>query len=600
MIRIPLFMICFMGVVWGLRVNADTSCTPYYIPSRLLIGSEGRVVMEGGANNVRAGAAANANKLGQLPPGSTFRVVDGPVCGGGDTWVRVDNGAGLIGWTVEIIEGRYALEPNVSVLPPAVFGPGPVDYGGIHFELNGDLATQVEAKFLLSEQVKAQTLPPHIEFTFTPTNPGQFPFMTLRVMSAQSFNNLYLTSISRLASFLANPGSDPINIPTEMAAFVTDWATIRQHTQIVPFGSGQVFRGFSTIWQDATAPSDFLIYAAHGLSNDGQYYIQADFFTYYYDLSIYQPPEGSRDDMDSYIKNFHANIDYTIDAARDEDFTPRPSQIDALLASLTIAPGTLGEVIAQASVVAGYVAPTQEAMFIKQTEQANAAATVYAQNTATQVALAPALTATADARCGVLDTRLHVGQNARQAMSGNSSLRVRDAAGGTVIPETFLYPGDVVMVLEGPVCVDEVNWWRVTSAQAGWTGWIAESKDDNYYMSLIPPTPTPYPTRVPATAIPDYKCTYRPNSGDERASLVPRQGGEWQYYLFYEDYKAVGRYTDNNGETWYLFSPQSSLYGFADGGGSVHNRSFWGSFASGSGCSRLPEVYGSMIERSYD
>lgn len=611
--QMTIFMVGLMGIAWGLRVDAQTSCTPYYIPSRLLIGSQGRVVMEGGANNVRAGAAANAERLGQLPPGSTFSVIDGPLCRDGNTWVKVDNGAGLVGWTVEIIEGRYALEPNVTIIPPAVFGPGPVDYAGIHFELDPNLATQVEAKFLLSEQFKAQTLPPHVEFSFTPTNPGELPFYTLRVMSAQSFNNLYLTTVPRLATFLANPGSDPINIPSEMYAFTSDWGPIHQHEQAVSFGSGQAYRGFSTIWHDAYYPSDFLIYTAHGLSHDGLYYIQADFITYYYDLSIYQPPTDNRDEMPAYVESFHENIWNTIQSARDEDFTPRPSQVDALLASLTIAPGALSEVIAQADVVATAVAPTQAAIFAKQTEQANASATAYMAQTATQsvvgpiqtqtqAAIAPALTATADARCGILDTRLQVGQDARQALSGNSSLRVRDAAGGKAIPETFLYPGDVVMVLEGPVCVEEVNWWRVRSTEEGWTGWVAESMEDNYYMSLIPPSPTPRPPAPEPTAYPDYNCEYTASRHtEERALLEPRSNGMWQYYLFPTDtYYAMGRHEDTEGVIWYLFRPTSRLTGFPDGGGNWHNRSFWLNRASGSGCSDVPYTPGFTIERTFD
>ena len=70
-------------------------------------------------------------------------------------------------------------------------------------------------------------------------------------------------------------------------------------------------------WQDGLYPSDVLVNSVLGLSDDGQYYIQATFSTYCKDLSIYNPPTDNRDDPNllALLEPFHKNITDTIAAA---------------------------------------------------------------------------------------------------------------------------------------------------------------------------------------------------------------------------------------------------------------------------------------------
>ena len=45
----------------------------------------------------------------------------------------------------------------------------------------------------------------------------------------------------------------------------------------------------------------------------------------------------------------------------------------------------------------------------------------------------------------------------------------------------LLYPGSVVRVIEGPVCVGGLVYWKVESQPAG-TGWTAEGDGREYYL----------------------------------------------------------------------------------------------------------------------
>lgn len=108
-----------------------------------------------------------------------------------------------------------------------------------------------------------------------------------------------------------------------------------------------------------------------------------------------------------------------------------------------------------------------------------------AEDTAVATATQPATTS---ADCD-LPPRLVVGQNARVTIDTPS--RVRDVAGlnGTQVGQ--INPIDTVLVVDGPVCLDGINWWRVSVGST--TGWTAEGLDGEYFLESIAPTPTPVP-----------------------------------------------------------------------------------------------------------
>lgn len=83
-------------------------CDPA-LPPRLARNEIGRV-SPGYANNLRAQPLRSGEKVGEIPGGQTFTVLDGPQCGDGLTWWFVAYN-GVNGWTVEGQSGEYFLIP---------------------------------------------------------------------------------------------------------------------------------------------------------------------------------------------------------------------------------------------------------------------------------------------------------------------------------------------------------------------------------------------------------------------------------------------------------------------------------------------------------
>lgn len=76
---------------------------------RLVVGRYGRVT-PGLPNNIRFQPDPNSVLLGQIPPGSAFYVITGPVCSYGFYWWQI-NYNGITGWTPEGGSGQYWVEP---------------------------------------------------------------------------------------------------------------------------------------------------------------------------------------------------------------------------------------------------------------------------------------------------------------------------------------------------------------------------------------------------------------------------------------------------------------------------------------------------------
>lgn len=84
---------------------------PNFLPSRLVAGKFGQVT-PGRPNNLRDAASINAARLGQIPGGGIFEVLNGPVCDPANSlaWWQVRYG-GQVGWTAEGQGDTYWTEP---------------------------------------------------------------------------------------------------------------------------------------------------------------------------------------------------------------------------------------------------------------------------------------------------------------------------------------------------------------------------------------------------------------------------------------------------------------------------------------------------------
>lgn len=88
-------------------------------PSVMKVGIQGAVTAGGVANRVRDNPGKKEGQIiGYMPPGTTFVVIDGPVCDPEDNlrWWKV-NSNGLIGWTAEGEKDEFYLAP-VEATPP--------------------------------------------------------------------------------------------------------------------------------------------------------------------------------------------------------------------------------------------------------------------------------------------------------------------------------------------------------------------------------------------------------------------------------------------------------------------------------------------------
>lgn len=135
------FLLTYNNVDYDYRVSADSrfvvlcssitstqaapQCPPPneagWLAPRLTLNGQGRVIPGGLPNNLRDVPGQSGALIGELQPGQTFRVIDGPSCTVLDRliWWRVDaNGA--IGWTPEGVAPDYWLEPIDAAGNPLV------------------------------------------------------------------------------------------------------------------------------------------------------------------------------------------------------------------------------------------------------------------------------------------------------------------------------------------------------------------------------------------------------------------------------------------------------------------------------------------------
>jgi hypothetical protein len=193
-ILISLTLFALFTVHLVLPTSAQTNC-PDTLPSRLVIGAEGRV-LQGSANNLRDQASRTATLIGQIPAEGVFTVLEGPVCADGFTWWRVDYD-GLVGWTVEAIGENYAIES----LAPTVTE---IDFEGVTFTLTGDIATNADGS-IEEEQIGAVPfpVPSHIRFDF-----GEV-MASLSVYPAAHFSALHDNALTTLAELLEDHPANP-------------------------------------------------------------------------------------------------------------------------------------------------------------------------------------------------------------------------------------------------------------------------------------------------------------------------------------------------------------------------------------------------------
>lgn len=88
---------------------------PSTLPNRLIVHERGRVSDEDpNPLNLRAGAHTDFERIGQIPAGGIFYVLEGPECSPRYSWFQVEyrdeNGDLLVGWIAEGADDLYFVE----------------------------------------------------------------------------------------------------------------------------------------------------------------------------------------------------------------------------------------------------------------------------------------------------------------------------------------------------------------------------------------------------------------------------------------------------------------------------------------------------------
>lgn len=111
----------------SLTPQPDTNAfvCPDGLPSRLHVGDTAIVSFDPpDPNRVRENPGRDQRVVGQIFPGESFVILDGPACSGGWVWwrVRADKD-GLTGWTAEGSGTTYWLVPLATAAPTAATAP---------------------------------------------------------------------------------------------------------------------------------------------------------------------------------------------------------------------------------------------------------------------------------------------------------------------------------------------------------------------------------------------------------------------------------------------------------------------------------------------
>jgi hypothetical protein len=326
-------------------VAQDTVVCPGALPSRLVIGEQGKVT-PGAGKNVRSEPSTGAELVGQIPGEDTFYVNDGPVCADGYTWWMVSSNE-VYGWTVEGDNEDYWLEPY-----PPVFTAGGTDIAmdNVAFSFDPALGTGVEirlydavAPYAEGEGPGWDIHPAYVEFRLVDFPAENRTFKPIiQVYPADEFaamNEYAAEAVEGMQQLLANDPAMLVDPEPPLIPIFNASRVFQAQTQYLEFQTGAGFR-FVTHYAQAfdVFTSENVFYTFQGLTHDGKYWV-----------SIMMPIGASAlpetfdypDDFDweAFGNNFLAYVDETtneLNALTPMDFTPAMHFLDNMIESIVI------------------------------------------------------------------------------------------------------------------------------------------------------------------------------------------------------------------------------------------------------------------------
>jgi hypothetical protein len=340
---IGIMLLVATGLTRLTLAQSPATC-PDTLASRLTPGGTGQV-SGAAAHAVYAELSADSSVSGEMQAGEAFYVYSGPACAEGFAWYYVTSVSGLTGWTVEAVDDAYALEPLIVVpaAPEAVlFEAGAISFSGIDLTVGAALASSVQGVVVAYEDPQLSAiLPVGIGFYLITDGDQTDDARSVVISPALAVELAEPGAISAFQQTLAERSAAQPLLDSALSdyTFFGAEALIDERGQYVDFQNGAGWRSLQVADQEL-ATLDFadpytFSYVFIGLSSDSRYLVQAQIpITIALDLDY--PATGSDD-----ISAFLPTLAQALADAPPEAFTPALEDIDAMIASLSIAPDAL-------------------------------------------------------------------------------------------------------------------------------------------------------------------------------------------------------------------------------------------------------------------
>lgn len=84
--------------------------------------------------------------------------------------------------------------------------------------------------------------------------------------------------------------------------------------------------------------------------------------------------------------------------------------------------------------------------------------------------------------CNTYPTRLRLGGLASVNRNPDIPNNVRKSWGTRWPKLGQVFPGERLKITDGPVCADDMVWWKIESTKTGLVGWTSEGDGNNYWL----------------------------------------------------------------------------------------------------------------------
>jgi hypothetical protein len=451
-------------------ISAQAQTCPDTLPSQLIIGEQAQVT-PGSSNNLRAAPTTSAERIGQISAGTVVNVLEGPVCADGFAWWRVETlDAALNGWTVEAVEGAYALVPPAEGFTAAPLEGEIIAYEGAQITLPPTLGISADA--VLAESIIGTDLegvypgeewltqPEGIHFLFNPTASAARFDNRIAIFPLPAYMRLnphFAEDIFILQDLLeTRPTPDftalsRINFVDFMAQVLEVKGSYLETEQFIGVR-------YVTAFAQEALPVVRDSYVFYGISRDGRYFVDMQMLLLvdalpatFADISEQTwTVQGGFTDGETY----YADINVLLESLPPEAYQPSLTALDALAASITLAPDTLADYAAEIE------ARGDQRVAVPDLDYA---------------------------ACDNPDfpARLTVGGAAQLTLPADVSyLTAEVVPGGGQTGWGGLPIQDIAAfyVMDGPVCHNGSNYWLLYTGR--WAGWFPEMGFENSEMPM--------------------------------------------------------------------------------------------------------------------